>query len=60
MAAIRLRVNGCEHRLGVPPGEPPGTVPRTELFLTAAGYGSGEPGKLAPAAAVVERGRLRP
>ena len=42
MAVIRLRVNGRDHRVDVPPGEPLLTVLRTELDLTGAKYGCGE------------------
>jgi hypothetical protein len=41
MAVIRLRVNGRDHRVDVPPGECLPTVLRTELDLTAAQYGCG-------------------
>ena len=42
MAEIRLRVNGRDHRIDVPPGESLLTVLRTELDLTGAKYGCGE------------------
>jgi aerobic-type carbon monoxide dehydrogenase small subunit (CoxS/CutS family) len=42
MAVIRLRVNGRDHRVDVPPGEPLLSVLRTELDLTGAKYGCGE------------------
>jgi aerobic-type carbon monoxide dehydrogenase small subunit (CoxS/CutS family) len=42
VAVIRLRVNGREHQVDVPPGEPLLTVIRTELDLTGAKYGCGE------------------
>ena len=42
MAVIRLRVNGREHQVDVPPAEPLLTVLRTELDLTGAKYGCGE------------------
>jgi aerobic-type carbon monoxide dehydrogenase small subunit (CoxS/CutS family) len=42
MAVIRLRVNGREHPVDVPPGESLLTVLRTELDLTGAKYGCGE------------------
>jgi aerobic-type carbon monoxide dehydrogenase small subunit (CoxS/CutS family) len=42
MAVIRLRVNGRDHRVDVPPAEPLLTVLRTELGLTGAKYGCGE------------------
>jgi aerobic-type carbon monoxide dehydrogenase small subunit (CoxS/CutS family) len=42
MAVFRLRVNGRDHRVDVPPGEPLLTVLRTELDLTGAKYGCGE------------------
>ena len=42
MAVIRLRVNGRDHRVDVPPSEPLLTVLRTELELTGAKYGCGE------------------
>ena len=42
MAVIRLRVNGRDHRVDVPPAEPLLTVLRTELDLTGAKYGCGE------------------
>jgi aerobic-type carbon monoxide dehydrogenase small subunit (CoxS/CutS family) len=42
MAVIRLRVNGRDHRVDVPPSESLLTVLRTELNLTGAKYGCGE------------------
>lgn len=42
MAEMRLRVNGRDHRVDVPPGESLLTVLRTELDLTGAKYGCGE------------------
>ncbi len=42
MAVIRLRVNGRDHRVDVPPAESLLTVLRTELDLTGAKYGCGE------------------
>ena len=42
MAEIRLRVNGRDHRVDVPPGESLLTVLRTELELMGAKYGCGE------------------
>jgi nicotinate dehydrogenase subunit A len=42
MAVIRLRVNGRDHRVDVPPSESLLTVLRTELDLTGAKYGCGE------------------
>lgn len=39
MAVIRLRLDGRDHRVDVPPGEPLPSVPRTELDLTGAKYG---------------------
>lgn len=42
MAAFRLRVNGRDHDVEVPPSESLLTVLRTELELTGAKYGCGE------------------
>ena len=42
MAVIRLRVNGRDHQVDVPPSESLLTVLRTELDLTGAKYGCGE------------------
>jgi aerobic-type carbon monoxide dehydrogenase small subunit (CoxS/CutS family) len=42
MAVIRLRVNGRDHTVDVPPSESLLTVLRTELDLTGAKYGCGE------------------
>jgi nicotinate dehydrogenase subunit A len=39
---VRLRVNGRDHRVDVPPSESLLTVLRTELDLTGAKYGCGE------------------
>ena len=42
MAVIRLRVNGRDHQVDVPPSESLLTVLRTELDLTGSKYGCGE------------------
>jgi aerobic-type carbon monoxide dehydrogenase small subunit (CoxS/CutS family) len=42
MAVIRLRVNGRDHQVDVPPSESLLSVLRTELDLTGAKYGCGE------------------
>ena len=42
MAVFRLKINGRDERVDVPPTEPLLTVLRTELGLTGAKYGCGE------------------